>query len=48
MYAHSKEVHFDEEKSLFLCYTCDAGFEDQDSMIKHIENCVVHVKKELW
>ena len=33
--------------SLFSCYSCDAVFEDQDSIRKHVENCVVHDKKEL-
>ena len=46
MYAHSKVDHFDEEKSLFSCYRCDAGFEDEESIRKHFENCVVHDRKE--
>ena len=28
-----------EESNLFSCYLCDAVFENQDSIRKHVENC---------
>ena len=46
MYVHSKVDHIDEEKSLFSCYRCDAGFKDEESIRKHFEKYFFHDRKE--
>ena len=39
MYAFSDVEDFDDESSSFSCYLCDAGFKDEVSLRKHVENC---------
>ena len=39
MYAFSEVEDFDEENNQFSCYLCDAGFKDEVSLRKHVENC---------
>ena len=46
MYAHSKVVHFNEEKTPFSCYTCDAGFLDEASLRNHVEISSFHNKPD--